>query len=286
MKVTRFDESNLFDDLDKIDAWLTGRGFTQRNRLRIYRENLIAMRDSDDDMAKIHSQMQETGRVNEMLASYVEGFELSDALKCFLDNKADIPDELLKRSLDGHADAAQETAKSNQGRNAMFELSIAAAVARQGLKPVFNLDKPDLEFQFEGRRVLMECKRVLSENGIDEAMSVGIRQLRKKVDVSADDVGLVAVNISRLLNSGDGWWTITGEVHPVRVLSNMIHRVIERREANIRRREEPAMRGIVFYAASPFKIEGLGYMPVRTATVCRLDSGDELMRRLSETLEL
>ncbi|HEX4652339.1 MAG TPA: hypothetical protein VH250_12630 [Granulicella sp.] len=53
MKVTRFDESNIFDDLDKIDAWLTGRGFTQRNRLRIYRENLIAMRDSDDDMATV-----------------------------------------------------------------------------------------------------------------------------------------------------------------------------------------------------------------------------------------
>ena len=286
MKLTRFDESNLFDDLDKIDAWLTGRGFIQRNRLRIYRENLIALRDSDDDMVKIHSQMKEAGRVNEILASYVEGFELSDALKCLLDNRVDIPDELLKRSLDGHADAAQETAKSNQGRNAMFELSIAAAVARQGLKPVFNLDKPDLEFQFESRRVLMECKRVLSENGIDEAMSVGIRQLRKKVNVSADDVGLVAVNISRLLNSGDGWWTITGEVHPVRVLSNMIHRVIESREANIRRREEPAMRGMVFYAASPFKIEGLGYMPVRSATVCRLNPGDELMRRLSETLKL
>lgn len=285
MKVTRFDESNLFDDLDKIDTWLTGRGFTQRNRLRTYRENLIAMRDADDDMAKIHSQMQEAGRVNEMLASYVEDFELSDALKCLLDNKVDIPDELLKRSLDGHADAALETAKSNQGRNAMFELSIAAAVARQGLKPVFNLDKPDLEFQFEGRRVLMECKRVLSENGIDEAMSVGIRQLRKTVNVSADDVGLVAVNISRLVNSGDGWWTITGEVHPVRV-SNMIHGVIEGRESNIRWRKEPAMRGMVFYAASPFKIEGLGYMPVRTAIVCRLDSGDELMRRLSETLKL
>jgi hypothetical protein len=286
MKVTRFDESNLFDDLDKIDTWLTGRGFTQRNRLRIYRENLIAMRDTDDDMAKIHSQMQEAGRVNEMLASYVEGFELSDALKCLLDNQVDIPDELMKRSLDGHADAAQETAKSNHGRNAMFELSIAAAVARQGLKPVFNLDKPDLEFQFESRRVLMECKRVLSENGIDEAMSVGIRQLRKKVNVSADDVGLVAVNISRLFNNGDGWWTVKGGVHPVRSLSNMIHRVIEGLEANLRRRKEPAIRGMVFYAASPFKVEGVGYMPVRTATVCRLDSSDALMRRLSDTLKL
>jgi hypothetical protein len=163
---------------------------------------------------------------------------------------------------------------------------VAAAVARQGLRPAFNLDKSDIEFQFEGRHVLMECKRVFSESGIDEALSVGIHQLRKKVNVSAGDVGLVAVNISRLFNRGDGWWTIKGEVHPVSVLSNMIHRVIEGREANIRRRKEPAIRGIVFYAASPFKVEGLGYIPVRTATVCRLDSADGLMRRLSETLKL
>ena len=274
--------------LDKIDDWLTGRGFTQHNRLRIYRENLIVMRDTDDDMATIHSQVQvqDSGRVNEMLASCVEGFELSDALTCLLDKQVDIPDELLKRSLDGHPDAAEETSKSNQGRNAMFELSIAAAIARQGLKPIFNLDKPDLEFQFEGRRVLMECKRVLSENGIDEAMSLGIRQLRKKVNVSADDVGLVAVNISRLFNSGNGWWTVKADVHPVWKLSNMIGRVIEGREVNIRRRKEPSVRGMVFYAASPFKVEGLGHMPVRTATLCRLDSGDELLRRLSETLKL
>ena len=147
------------------------------------------MRNTDDEMAKIHSQMQEAGRVSEMLASYVEGFELSDALKCLLDNKV-------------------------------------------------------------------------------------------------DNVGLVAVNISRVLNSGDGWWNISCEVHPVRVLSDMILRVIASREANIRRRKEPAIRGMVFYAASPFKIEGLGYMPVRTAIVCRLDSGDELMLRLSVALRL
>jgi hypothetical protein len=168
----------------------------------------------------------------------------------------------------------------------MFELSIAAAIARQGLKPIFNLDKPDLEFQFEGRRMLLECKRVLSENRVDEAMSAGIRQLRKKVNVLADEVGLVAVNVSRLFNSGDGWWTVRADVHPVQALSKMIHRMIEGRETDIRRRKEPSVRGMLFYAASPFKVEGLGYMPVRTATLCRLDSGDELMRRLSETLML
>jgi hypothetical protein len=117
-------------------------------------------------------------------------------------------------------------------------------------------------------------------------MSVGIRQLRKKVKVSADDVGLVAVNISRLFNHGDGWWTITGETHPVEVLSNMVHRMIQVREANILRRKESAIRGVMFYAASPFEIKGMGYTPVRTATICPLNPDDELIRRLAATMKL
>lgn len=76
----------------------------------------------------------------------------------------------------------------------------------------------------------MGRKRVFSVNGIDDVMSVGIRQLRKRVNVSTEDVGLVAANISRLFNSGDGWWAVRDEVHPARALSNMIRRVIERRE--------------------------------------------------------
>jgi len=284
MKVTRFDKTNIFRNLDEIDAWLAERGFTQRNRLRVYRENLIAMRDTEDDEATIHSRMLKAGRVNEILASYIEGFELSDTLKCLIDNKVVIPDELLKRSLDGHADASQETAKNNGGRNAMFELSMAASLARQGLKPQLNLDKPDLEFQFEGRRVLIECKRILSKSAISEALSVGARQLRKKVNVSTGDVGLIAVNVSRPFNSGDGWWTVKREALPALVLSNMIERLIEELEVTIRLRKEPAVRGILFYAASPFRVEGLGYTPVRTAMLCRLDSKDELIGRISRIL--
>ena len=41
-----------------------------------------------------------------------------------------------------------------------------------------------------------------------------------------------------------------------------------------------------FYAGNPFKVEGLGYIQVRTATLCRLDSSDALIRRLPYTLKL
>jgi len=284
MKLTPFTESSLFSDLDKVEAWLYERGFTQHNRLRIYRENLIEMRDADAEKAE---RIRNTGRMTEILASYVEGFELSEALRSLIDGGVEIPDELLKRALDGHADAAQETAKSSHGRNAMFELSIAAAVARQGVKPMLNLDKPDLEFEFDGHRVSMECKRVMSENGLEEAISGGVRQLRKKVEVDANGVGVVAVNISRVFNRGDGWWVVPNEANPVEILAVMIRDVIIKpREAVILRYREAAVRGILFYAAGPFEVDGRARTIARTAVLVPLNPNDALLRGLAQVLKV
>ena len=56
MKYTPFTETNLFAELDELDAWLAGRGIKQRNRLRIYRENLIAMRDAEETVQQMCSR--------------------------------------------------------------------------------------------------------------------------------------------------------------------------------------------------------------------------------------
>jgi hypothetical protein len=77
MKYTPLNQTNLFDDLDELDAWLAGRGITQRNRLRVYRDNLIAMREGEKTIgaADLFAEMQKAGRLTEILASYVEGVE-------------------------------------------------------------------------------------------------------------------------------------------------------------------------------------------------------------------
>jgi hypothetical protein len=151
MKFTSFDQSNLFADLDALDAWLVTRGITQRNRLRVYRENLIEMRDREKSLgpAEVYAQVQKAGRVTEILSSYVECFEIVDSINTLRAAGVEIPDELLKRTLDGPPDAIRESPKNNQGRNAMFELSIGATLARQHLAPVFNLGNPDIEFLYQ-----------------------------------------------------------------------------------------------------------------------------------------
>jgi hypothetical protein len=169
----------------------------------------------------------------------------------------------------------------------MFELSIGAMFARQNLQPKFSSENPDVEFEFEGRRVLVECKRVLAENRTLPVISEGIRQLRKQVDISLSEVGLVAVNISRVFYRGDGLWEVpvNSDVHAI--LSEMIRGFIKSNDDSILRKKDPAAMAALFYAAAPFRIEGLGYTPARGGTLCSFDlERNEFLARLASSVKL
>ena len=273
MKYTPLLKTNLYADLDELDLWLGERGITQRNRFRIYRENLIAMRDRDESISdkEFFGRLKAKGRVNEILASYVEGAEIVDALKSLRKARVEIPDELLHRALDGGPDASRENNKNNQGRNAMFELSIGAMVARMNLTVKFNTGNPDVEFRFENRRILMECKRVLSVDRTIPVITDGMRQLRKQVKSSASEFGIVAVNISRAFNRGDGYWTVPANSVPHEILYQMIRRFISNLGRKVLRVKDETATGVLFYAAAPFKLDGLGYIPARAAYFCAFD---------------
>ena len=289
MKYTPFTQTTLFSDLDELDVWLAGRGITQRNRLRIYRENVIAMRDREKaiGVAEVFTEVQKVGRLTEILASYVEGYEFVDALMCLRAAQVDIPDELLRRALEGTTDASRESPKNNQGRNAMFELSIGAMLARDNLKPKLSTDNPDVEFRFEDRRVLVECKRVLSAERTLDAISEGIRQLRKTVNPSDGELGLVAVNISRVFYRGDGHWEVPANSDVREVLAGMIRYFIDTKRDGVLRKKDTAATGAFFYAAAPFRIEGMGYTPARSGMFCAFDLNcDEFLARLASSLHL
>jgi len=229
--------------------------------------------------------MQKAGKLNEILASYVDGFELVDALVSLRAGQVKIPHDLLRRALDGQADASRESPKNNQGRNALFELSVGAMLARQNLKPLLGAGNPDVEFSFEGHRILVECKRVLAENRTLPVLSEGIRQLRKQVDLSKGDVGIVAVNISRLFHSGNGFWIVPANTDVRELLSSGISRFVDKIGDEIMRKQDAAARGALFYAVAPFYVQGMGYTPGRSGTFCAFDlKRDEFLTRLASSI--
>jgi hypothetical protein len=293
MKITRLNDTTFFADLDEIDKWLVCRGFRQRDRLRTYKANIEEMirREQGAHPAQVFAHVKAAGRITEILTSYVEGIEFVNALTCLRGKQIAIPDELLRKVLDGPRDAAQEDNKSNQGRNAMFELLMGAMAARADLRPILGQANPDVEFQFQGRRVFMECKRVMSKRAIVDRISEAIRQLAKRVDSGKADIGLVAICISRLIHQGNGYWNVdvpSPDV-PDHFLSQFLQWIIARLDNRLQTLQQPSVSGIVFYVSSPFRVPNIGYTPATQGMVYPMttNSADtDFLTALEGALEL
>lgn len=254
-------QSSFFADLDELDRWLEQRGFHQRDRLRIYKANLTEMaeRERKSHPGQVFAEVQDAGRLNEILSSYVEGIEFVEALTVLRKKQISIPDALLKRVLDGPADASRENHRSNQGRNAMFELIMGAMLAKQDLLPTFGKVNPDVEFQFRERLVLMECKRVLSERTILANISEAIHQLEKCVHPEDRDVGLVALSVSRMAHQGNGYWKAPTLEDGRHFLAQELYRMVNDLNTRLARLSSTHATGIIFYVSSPLYVENIGY---------------------------
>ena len=289
MENTSFKEASFFPDLGKIDAWLSQRGFKNNDRLRNYRtilSKLVCLEESGG-RAAAYEWLLKRRSPGENLSAFMDGWEIVDALKCLRAEKVEVPDELLKRALGGPKDASQENSNNNQGRNATFELTVGAMVARQNLHPVLSTGNPDVEFRFEDRRVLIECKRVLEGRSAMRTATEGIRQLRKQVRAADCEVGIVAVNISREFYRGDRCLEVLAGTEPREALYERISLFIDAHREAILGMNCEAAAGAFFYAAAPFRLEDGRFMLSRAGTFCPFDvGGNEFLGRLAQRLYL
>jgi hypothetical protein len=65
----------------------------------------------------------------------------------------------------------------------MFEIAIAGAAALAGLMPQLG-GEPDVLFEFEDRRILVQCKRVLSDNAVPKRIAEATRQLTRDLSTN------------------------------------------------------------------------------------------------------
>ncbi|PYP92241.1 MAG: hypothetical protein DMG65_04640 [Candidatus Angelobacter sp. Gp1-AA117] len=289
MDLIRLDQSTFRADLDEIDRWLEQKGFHQRDRLRVYRANIaeMAQREQASHPGKVFAQVQSEGRLSEILTSYAEGIDLVDALTSLRKKQVTIPDGLLKRVLDGPSDASLEDQKSNRGRNAMFELLMGAMAAKQDLQPIFGQENPDVEFQFLGRRVLMECKRVLSEKKILDKISEAVHQLEKCVHPDNGDIGLVAISISRLAHQGNGYWDAPTVEIGRAFLSRALRHMVDDLNKHLSKLSFSHAAGVVFHVSSPLHVQSLGYTVASEGLVYPMNLAEsDCLRSLAEILRL
>jgi hypothetical protein len=262
-------------ELDDVLSWTADRGITSHTRFHIYRKNIEWLRahDGDEERPRVHAQLASEGRLTEILSTMTESIEIVETIPALRRIDVDIPKQLLQRAFSGPADMSREDDASNGARNAMFELSVAAMAARRGLTPTLSNTNPDVSFQFEGRWVKIECKRVMSVNRIMERLKEGTKQLEKSVQRAASDIGIVAISVSKLLNPGDRFLVSHS---PHEDLSRQLHDELKSNEQQLGRMQRPWVSGFIFYVSSASYVPGRGYTPTKSGTIFPLDLADQV----------
>ncbi len=128
----------------------------------------------------------------------------------------------------------------------------------------------------------MECKRVLSERRIIERLKEGVKQLKKSVNPSASDIGIVAISLSKLVNPGDRY-IVSDSAH--KDLSDGLRDLLRANEPILGRMHTPHVAGFLFYVSSAAYVPGKGYAPVRAGTFFPSDLAEQpYLRKLASAL--
>ena len=280
-------DNQFVAELDRIAAWLVQQGVRRQNRFQLYRQNIawLQAHDSEPDRARVHADFENRGRMTEVLSTFVETIEMVETIPTLMDAGVVVPAELLKKAFSGPVDTFREDARSNLARNAMFELTMGAMAARRGLNPILSTVNPDVQFEFENRRVSLECKRVISESKVFERIEEGIEQLAKSVRSGTDDVGMVAISLAKLFNPGDRIAVVPEGMHPHDLLSQELQQLLRRAEPVLARLMRPSVTAILFYLSSPCYVPGAGYTRASCGTVFPMNLDEQtFLRRLALNL--
>lgn len=87
---------------------------------------------------------------------------------------------------------------SIHGRNFTFELYAASRLARAGLPVEFNTIA-DANFRVNDIQLHLECKRVVSENNMDDLIVSACKQIATRCQNNSSDRGVAAISISKLV---------------------------------------------------------------------------------------
>ena len=277
-------DDQFLAEFDDVLSWAADRGITSHTRFHIYRKNIEWLRahDGEEERSRIHAQLASEGRLTEILSTMAESIELVETIPALRRLDVVIPEQLLQRVFSGPADMSLEDDASNGARNAMFELSVAAMAARQGLVSVLSNANPDVSFQFEGRWVKIECKRVMSVNRIMERLKEGTKQLEKSVQHATSDIGIVAISVSKLLNPGDRFLV---SLSPREDLSRQLQDELKSNEQQLARMQRTWVSGFIFYVSSASYVPGKGYTAAKSGTIFPLNLADQkFLSRLASSL--
>ena len=243
--------------MDAAIEWLAQLGIASQKRLQKHRDNIRFLADATvrNELEQLRSELG-LERAREIFWSWVESFEFLKLFKCRQNLDEQDLVRALKRAVEGPTDVFAESANSSTsaGRNYMFELVVAAILACAGLRP--RIGKPDVTADFEGYRLLIECKRPFSYRGIHENVISAGSQLRKRLKTVPDPaIGLIALSVSKILNAGDKIFEVDRRANLAEALGAEIEAVWQGNKRSFLDLSEPRVMGALVHLSTPTAIK-------------------------------
>jgi hypothetical protein len=275
--VERYDFNDTLARLDDISHWLNDLGFTTPDRVRVYGRNIRRMIEvhAKGGMEALQATLPFT-EAREVFWSYMDADEFVRAVAALRDSLGDEAAAApIEKALNGPADLFLESPNNSDGRNFMFELIMGGRLAGAGFRPSFDKG-PDVQVEFAGLQVDIQCKRPFSASGLESNIRKAIHQL----EAGKAGLNLIAVSVSRLLNSGDP--DSIPEVSRHELGHLYVQSEIQKIAKETKRFWSGKLdrTGILFYAFTPIRsLEKYGYFPHRCESMFPL-SGDDLTATL------
>lgn len=178
-------ESRFVEHLRRLDHLVTF--------ARLRRQGIAVGRSVEDELQK--------GGLYYIVA-LAESAELGDILPFLRTCDPDVIRPKLRDVLRGPVLPTDEDAESNQSRNTLFELNIAARLHGVGFLPVVG-EHPDVACTVNGMELFFECKRPFSPSRVSKNINKAAKQLKSDLAGHPGARGVIAISLSKVLNAGD-----------------------------------------------------------------------------------
>jgi hypothetical protein len=136
----------------------------------------------------------------------------------------------LNKAVKGPVYSSEESPQSTTARNRLFEVLVTAKCHKPESGLVANLlSDTDAGFSFLQKKLWIECKRVASVRKLESNVRDACNQVNKslKRKTGTGHRGIVALEISKLINPGDDLYVAPDEPTLLRAIDKLMNRFIE-----------------------------------------------------------
>jgi hypothetical protein len=193
--------AELVADIDKALAFARALKLdTSGTRFSSYRDRINDLDQTRELRGDAAALEQFLSAIELNAVALTEGQELVTVIPFLGSVHPEVAAKKLRIVLKGPKLPADEDTASNEARNTMFELNLAARLHRAGLAVDLSGADADLRFTCEGVLWLGECKRPYKIETIENNIGDGCRQLGERLGASRLTArGLLAISVARPL---------------------------------------------------------------------------------------